>query len=72
MGETLEASIYLKKATTLDNTYADAFFNLAVLNDNEGNFKEAIANYKSFLQYTDTNDESFLTRVKERIEGLSE
>lgn len=72
MGETLEAAIYLKKAIASDNTYADAYFNLAVLNDNEGNFREAIANYKSFLQYTDSNDESLLTRIKERVEGLSE
>ncbi|MBI2342010.1 MAG: tetratricopeptide repeat protein, partial [Deltaproteobacteria bacterium] len=72
MGETLDAAIFLRKAVSADGTYADAYFNLAVLNDREGNFREAISNYKFFLQYTDTNDESLINKVKERIEQLSE
>ncbi len=71
-GDTLEASVFLKRAISADGTYADAYFNLAVLNDNEGNYREAIANYKLFLQYTDTSDNSLTTKVKDRIEQLSE
>lgn len=71
-GDPLAAAIYLKKAIGYDSTYADAYFNLAVLNDGEGNFKEAISNYKLFLQYTDASDESLISKVKERIEQLTE
>lgn len=71
-GDTLEASLFLKKAISADPAYADAYFNLAVLNDNEGNYKEAISNYKLFLQYTDTSDSSFTAKIKDRIDQLSE
>jgi len=71
-GDTLDASLFLKKAISANAAYADAYFNLAVLNDNEGNYKEAISNYKLFLQYTDTSDNSLITKIKDRIEQLSE
>lgn len=71
-GEPLDAAIYLKKALAINSTYADAYFNLAVLNDGEGNFREAIVNYKSFLQYTDVDDENLLDKIRGRIEQLSE
>ena len=71
-GDTLEAALYLKKAIAADSTYADAYFNLAVLNDGEGNYREAIANYKFFLQYTESNDNAFVGRIKARVEQLSE
>lgn len=71
-GDTLEASLFLKKAISADSTYADAYFNLAVLNDNQGNYKEAISNYKLFLQYTATTDNSLTTKIKDRIDQLSE
>ena len=71
-GEPLDAAIYLKKALEVNSTYADAYFNLAVLNDGEGNFREAIANYKSFLQYTETDDNNLMDKIRGRIEQLSE
>jgi len=72
LGDPLAASVYLKKAITVDSTYADAYFNLGVLNDQEGNYREAIANYKFFLQYTDSSDNQLLGKIRERIEQLSE
>jgi len=71
-GDVLSASVYLKKAISTDATYPDAYFNLAVLNDEEGNYHDAIANYKNFLQYTESDNESLTNNVKERIEQLSQ
>lgn len=71
-GDVLAASVYLKKAISASSTYADAYFNLAVLNDEEGNYRDAITNYKVFLQYTDTEDETLISKIKDRIERLSE
>jgi len=70
--DVLAASVYLKKAISANSIYADAYFNLAVLNDEEGNYRDAITNYKAFLQYTDTEDEILISKIKDRIERLSE
>lgn len=71
-GDTLSASVYLKRAIKSQPEYADAYFNIAVLNEGEGNLREAILNYKLFLQYTDSGDESLISKIKQRIEQLSE
>ena len=42
LGKTDSARTFFKKAIDLDNNYAAAYFNLAQLEEDEGNFKQAI------------------------------
>lgn len=70
-GDPLTAALLLRKAIDLNPKYADAYFNLAVLMEDEGNWRSAVEAYKSFLEYTTIDDPAFREQVTQRVEEIT-
>ena len=62
--------LYLKKAINLNETYADPYFNLATIMEQEGNYRSAVEYYKKYLIYAEPDNKELKEKVRSRIEDL--
>ncbi len=67
----LGAALHFRRAIEMDANYADPHFNLAVLLEEEGNWRSAIEEYKLFLDNAKGIDSSLRRRVIQRIEEIT-
>jgi tetratricopeptide (TPR) repeat protein len=67
----LAAALYFRQAIAANAEYAEAHFNLAVLMEEEGNWRSAVTEYMAFLQHAPMADARLREEIALRIEEIT-
>ncbi|MBI2341510.1 MAG: tetratricopeptide repeat protein [Deltaproteobacteria bacterium] len=71
LGESFEARKYFEKASALLASYADPYFNLAVLSEKEGDIGNAVKYYRQFIELYPNKSDTLYSKVNKRVIELA-
>lgn len=69
-GEAFRAKGLFEKAIQLKKEYPDPHFNLALIQEQEGNTAEALTHYRRFLELSPPLDGELQKKIQDKIRNL--